>query len=51
MLEDKTGGKVDMIEIIDIRDATPEESKRHEEQATDQEDWREAMLRTFLAGH
>ena len=32
MLEDKTGGKIDMIEILDVRDATPEEIKEHEEQ-------------------
>ena len=45
------GGIEDMIEIIDIRDATQEEIEKHEEQPTEQEDWREAMLRTFLAGH
>lgn len=32
MLEDKTGGKIGMIEILDVRDATPEEIKEHEEQ-------------------
>lgn len=41
-----------MIEIIDTRDATPEEIKKHEEEEPrEQKDWREAMLRTFLAGH
>lgn len=45
------GGIENMIEIIDSRDATPEEIKKHEEQPREQKDWREAMLRTFLAGH
>ncbi len=40
-----------MIEIIDTRDVTPEEIKKHEDQSREQEDWREAMLLTFLAGH
>lgn len=31
MLEDKTGGKIDMIEIIDIQEVTPEEIKDHKE--------------------
>lgn len=38
MLEDKTGGKIDMIEIIDVRDATPEEIKDHKEQDIEEGD-------------
>lgn len=43
-----------MIEIVgEPRKATAEEIKELRENAVKQEriDWREAMLRTFLAGH
>ena len=41
-----------MIEILESRDATQEEIEELKETAKEQEtDWREAVLRTGLAGH
>lgn len=44
----------DMLEIVDIRDATEEEMKQfsqESEKETQIPQWQESMLRVFLANH
>lgn len=37
-----------MIEVLDIRDKTEEESKEHEERV--QPEWKERLMNVFLGG-